>query len=767
MTSRRKNAEAIYRAAATWRGKCLLNDGSLFGDDRLWTKENFSKDFAEIFETHKRVEGLMPRLLHQLEDLGQTHCKLAAEMFWAMYLADDGAAQKEKVIKNKMDDMQSIADLSGSDLPANHEFLQDNCLRGIGGAGRNFGINFWFEMMCFILCMREIKHFTLAERKQLLVDGNGEEFSRLWDEWPEKWRMQWKEKWWDTHARSKRGMSYVESCHIRHMLLHLLFPDHFEPAFNAEAKHKIIWAFKSLRTDKMSWSEKDEVLRVIRAEKEDEYGRPFDFYKPEVRSIWSNAKQPSARKSRKEIPEKQPKNPEKTMSNIPLNQIFYGPPGTGKTYGTISATLKILDNKRYQEKCNDPRALKKLFDKFKEKGRIGFVTFHQSFGYEEFVEGIRPTMDDANDNVLYEVKNGIFKDMCKRAGSTEIALRFEDAIEKLKRACAEEAIGLKTATKKEFTIRYRGGKTFRCKPKDSDRDGDVPVNIENIKKVYGGAKAKDFYSPSYTPPIIDHIKDKYNLDENVPTGPLKSPRNDGGDSNPYVLIIDEINRGNISRIFGELITLIEGSRRIGNDEETTVALPLSPKEPFGVPNNLYIIGTMNTADRSIALLDTALRRRFRFVEMMPDLSVLNDIPAIHGIEVKKLLAKMNERIEALYDRDHQIGHSYFLRLKKQEHKNIETLADIFQHEVLPLLQEYFYDDWKKINLVLNNNKFIQHTSPPVELTDAVGSDKKIWSINAKVFEDPSEHVDHYLAIYDNAARDRLKKSTSDGDDATG
>ena len=168
----------------------------------------------------------------------------------------------------------------------------------------------------------------------------------------------------------------------------------------------------------------------------------------------------------------------------------------------------------------------------------------------------------------------------------------------------------------------------------------------------------------------------------------------------YVFIIDEINRGNISKIFGELITLIEPTKRIGQIEGTSVKLPYS-KKLFGVPDNVYLIGTMNTADRSIATIDTALRRRFQFREMQPDPDVLEGV-FVEDISIKELLQRMNLKISALYDREHTIGHAYFTALKNNP--TIETLASVFENNIIPLLQEYFYEDYEKIRMVLGDNQ---------------------------------------------------------------
>ena len=222
----------------------------------------------------------------------------------------------------------------------------------------------------------------------------------------------------------------------------------------------------------------------------------------------------------------------------------------------------------------------------------------------------------------------------------------------------------------------------------------------------------------------------------------------------YAIFIDEINRGNISKIFGELITLVEPSKRLGADDEIMVELPYS-KEKFGVPSNLYIIGTMNTADRSIALMDTALRRRFEFVEMMPEYDKLNKIN-IEGINIGEMLKTINERIEYLYDRDHTIGHAYFINVS-----DLKTLANVFKNKILPLLQEYFYDDWEKIRLVLGDSQFIKEKKPAKVLfksdTDYI-NDKILYEIDKEAFYDEQ----NYLKIY-NLTSSQADEANPDND----
>lgn len=371
----------------------------------------------------------------------------------------------------------------------------------------------------------------------------------------------------------------------------------------------------------------------------------------------------------------------------PKNQILYGPPGTGKTYNTIVKAMEIINGEKY-DFVDDKQyeTLKKDFDKLKQQGQIEFVTFHQSYSYEEFVEGIKPDLKNEND-LTYQKVDGIFKSICKNASKT-ITDNFDDVYEKFINDLADynedNLFKLKTGKGKTFGITVNSNKNLSIyMGKNLTKWGTLTKN--NLKNL------SDW--KYYANPIYEYLKNNYNL----------TVRETQNSTQPYILIIDEINRGNISKIFGELITLIEEDKR----ETMSVKLPYS-QDNFTVPKNLYIIGTMNTSDRSIASIDIALRRRFKFIEMMPKSELVADF----GCGFQTIFEKLNTKIKILLDRDHQIGHSYFINTK-YANADINTLKEIWFSEIIPLLNEYFYCDWEKLKLVIPG--FIKEINIPEEL----------------------------------------------------
>lgn len=446
---------------------------------------------------------------------------------------------------------------------------------------------------------------------------------------------------------------------------------------------------------------------------------------------------------------------------ISKNIILYGAPGTGKTYRSIQYAVAIIENKPLDIiLAEEYREVFKRFLKYKDVDRlIEFTTFHQSYSYEEFIEGIRPVMEmeqnseTAND-IEYKIHDGIFKSFCDKAGTpistgTDVDLGIS-----------------KTPSVWKVSLEGTGNNPTRTESMANnhirigwDEYGKSVTDATDFSKLGGKSVLNAFYNrmqigdlvfSCYSNTHIDAIgvvtgEPQYvesysaykrlrkvrwlvkNINENIvdlnagktmtlaAVYQLNVTPSDAMDLlrkvNPAlfskaltipnrVFIIDEINRGNISKIFGELITLIEPSKRITGPEEMKAMLPYSGKK-FGVPPNVYIIGTMNTADRSIALLDTALRRRFQFVEMHPETALLRDL-IVDGIGIGDMLDTLNRRITVLLDREHVVGHAYLLPLI--EDPTMERLAWIFKFQIIPLLQEYFYDDYEKIQLVLGDNQ---------------------------------------------------------------
>lgn len=607
-------------------------------------------------------------------------------------------------------------------------------------------------------------------------------------------------------------------------------------------------------------------------------------------------------------------NIEAPMGNVPLNQILFGPPGTGKTYATVEAALEVLDPEYLQAQRDNRAALKQRFDELVQQDRIRFVTFHQSFSYEDFVEGLRATTDEASGQLRYEVVDGVFKSLCEAAaakvtqqadaptelgqrriwkmslGNTlgedasiyqeclaggyvllgygdaidftgctsrqQVQVRFADAgvvpanpatdygITSVSAFVAKMKVGdLIVVSDGNFKFRAIGEVTgdYQFKPHAEFEEGyaqlrpvkwlrqyqpslphtellngqfsqmtlyelrEPTLNREKLKALLGAPEATagallhvgqrfgqgyvvrsvgqdvvEFDKPrggvlplplSLLRQLLAYVRSGQIEVEDIRQGrvfekvaeaeiekyiingyqslfaamveQLIKPQAESATTDARVLIIDEINRGNISRIFGELITLIEPSKRAGADEALSVMLPYS-KQPFSVPNNLFLIGTMNTSDRSLAGLDIALRRRFVFREMSPRPELLDDVQ-VAGLNIGQLLRVMNQRIEVLLDRDHCLGHAYFMPLKTDN--SLARLELIFRNQIVPLLQEYFFEDWQRIGWVLNDQQagangtepFIRRPQSEPNLVDLFGSavaeklNDQRWELNHQAF----------------------------------
>lgn len=489
-----------------------------------------------------------------------------------------------------------------------------------------------------------------------------------------------------------------------------------------------------------------------------------------------------------------------TANSTPFakNIILCGTPGTGKTYSTVLYAVSIIEEKPFDAiKAEDYSVVFARYLKYKEDGLVAFTTFHQSFGYEEFIEGIRPVVSaeenaETGRDIEYEVHDGIFKLFCDKAGtpigdgtSMDLGIGKSPSVWKVslegtgdnptRTECMDnnhirigwDEYGETISDATDYS--NNGGSTVLNAFYNRMQIGDIVMScyssktIDAIGVITGEPEWHDEYQhykrlrkvkwlvKGINEDIVDlnagktmTLSSVYKLSVSVsdalqilrkvkPTlfmQNVKIPNR--------VFIIDEINRGNISKVFGELITLIEPTKRIGAKEQLRATLPYSGQS-FGVPDNVYLIGTMNTADRSIALIDTALRRRFSFVEMQPDSAMLKDV-LVDGIDISEMLDTINKRITVLLDREHTIGHSYLLPLKSDP--TLERLAVIFENTIVPLLQEYFYDDYEKIQLVLGDNqklddstRFILRRNDAVKLFGNADIDfPEYYEINGEAFK---------------------------------
>ncbi len=483
---------------------------------------------------------------------------------------------------------------------------------------------------------------------------------------------------------------------------------------------------------------------------------------------------------------------EEVEDSLPLaavtNLILYGPPGTGKTYATAQEAVRLCDGGDCDDGADQDRAaLMERYRALLDSGRIEFATFHQSFSYEEFVEGLRPSTGGDEEEAeavegqpqagfTLQPEPGIFHRIARRAetsggsGASAAGAGHEPVqvgdrrIFKMsigEAANPEDAFLFEEAIDGGYTLlgwddidwsnpRFESRDAIIASCREHGREGDLSASSGAVQMPYifrnwvkegdivvvskgnslfraigivtggyefapreggdyahrrgvdwlwvdrTGVPVSELYPRNFMQKTI-YLLYKEEVNVAALERYMNSQRGAGEDKasakEPFVLIIDEINRANISKVFGELITLIEPDKRLGQVNELRVRLPYS-KKMFGVPANLHIIGTMNTADRSIALLDTALRRRFEFRELMPKPSLLG---IVEEIDLGALLRRINARIEYLFDREHQIGHAYFMGCATRR-----DVDQVMRHKVIPLLAEYFYEDWNKVALVLGD-----------------------------------------------------------------
>ena len=505
----------------------------------------------------------------------------------------------------------------------------------------------------------------------------------------------------------------------------------------------------------------------------------------------------------------------------PTNLIFYGPPGTGKTYRTALEAVRLCDGDTPDERSD----LMRRYGELERQGRIGFVTFHQSFSYEDFVEGLRPETAaseiSGSAGFRLEPRDGVFREMAALADQARLAAaapRRAGGLELAGRRFWKMGLGAigtqdhiyDEAIAGNYVVLGWGGDVDWSDPAYEDIGAvhakwaevappdSQPSNVSQLHPFRSEMKKGDIIIVPYGNSAFRAIGEvagdyafvpnpdgEYNhrrqvnwllkLEKPLPldsivegaftmrtlypinasririeavsrliAGPGDAETSAPGVPQAFVLVIDEINRANISKVFGELITLLEADKRLGMENEIRVKLPYSG-QMFGVPANLHVIGTMNTADRSIALLDTALRRRFTFEEIMPDPDLLKTAARRTGVDLVAVLKTMNERIEYLFDREHQVGHAFFMACVDRH-----DVDAVMRDRVIPLLQEYFFEDWSRLAMVLGEREGVKDGAflncdriPPPPGFD--GEDRWRWSVR------PSFAPDAYQRLLGRAA----------------
>ena len=769
--ARMKKAEAILGAAEKWKYECLLSGGSIFSDERLWTRENFEQLVQEYVQKEKLGEGFWDSLELQLQDAAPEAQRLFAELVWVYYLIPVSAKAETKRGR-----IRRVWSWSGEEIP-NDDWALGNLLEqgviDLGNAALDIAQDFSF----FVVVMTDWFSKSSSDRQELL--------NKPWDF----------ADWLDRYADKSKPP-------FRHVALYLLFPDEFEPIVSRQHKAEIVagffqkWKEQSKLDNQSDSILLDQALLKIRKRLQDENGdRTTSFYDQPLNETWRPRESASAEDA---ISQTDPDSG--TFQS--LNTILYGPPGTGKTYATTRRCVEI---------CDGPaeRSEKEIRDRYRElvqEGRVEFITFHQSYGYEEFVEGLRPQTGETEDEdasgsgFRLEPVDGVLKRIADRARkvpspSTNSLDLDQKNVFKMglgdPKAEDEQGIFQECIRNGYALLGWGGDKSWedsrfdqhkaileRWRENDSDASGSnshvqfihcfrnrlkmgdlivVPApqqrfravgevtgpyrHVERPDGIYphrrevrwlwkddAGMPVSELFDYQIGPKTIYKLDAAYLRMERLRRYIGHGEASD--DRPPHVLVIDEINRANVSRVMGELVTLLEEDKREGADNEVHVILPHS-KRAFTLPANLHILGTMNTADRSIALLDTALRRRFVFEELPPEPKTLE---VVDGIDLPKALMAMNKRLEWLLGRDHLIGHAWLMGAKDKA-----AIDRIMRRKIIPMLAEYFHDDWGKIRAVLGGtDDFVLREklgSPPDMEDIGAGEDRYRWTVRGEFAAD--------------------------------
>ncbi len=574
--ARKPGCEKIYEVFSRFIDQCLVNDNSLiWPEEKLWSLENLQSVKKGFIDNPIHKGDYWEKINEQFGNLNDECWKILADGLF-VYTLPSTFIKPEK----KYELIERISDYKGFYLPDFSDPFWDVLHQGFARTTMRYHLKYMQLWVIFLFAIEVKKENDRAsfvndykkvkEKLDSILESIESKSDRAWD--------------------------------MHHALLHMAFPDYYEPILSTTHKNEIIETFQGRVPPKLRGSDVDTQLKYIRESFEEEYKDSyFGFYLPEIKAKWWKKGFVVNDDDGEEI-EVDPLLDEMVPLLRRCRQIIlYGPPGTGKTYYALKLAREVIaqDNfeKSYFELNEEEKKMLQVesnihHQEYKQKSAyLYFCTFHPAYGYEEFIEGYRPYISKEG-NPGFALQEGVFKRICKEA-----------------------------------TLH-----------------------------------------PEQT----------------------------------FVMIIDEINRGNIPRIFGELITLIEKDKRWKKEREDNLSLILPVSgEVFYVPDNVLIIGTMNTADRSIALLDIALRRRFGFRELMPMPELLEGYE-IDGFKIAEWLRELNRRVAMEVGRNLQVGHSYLMENGRPIKEADEFIAR-FKDEIIPLLQEYCYEDYHKLSRILGSS----------------------------------------------------------------
>lgn len=661
----------LLAAAARWRDTCLVGDGSLFADGALWTPENVAAvRHAFVENAQEGDEDFFEKLRIQVGQTGGQPAQLMAEMLWLLLLIQSNIKPA-----TKRENVRLVWGWSGKPIAEDHPLLSDDVLRGVANTGTAYNTQRWRELTYLIEIATTFKRLPPEQRKALVADT---------------WRFfEW-----------LAGVPQQGRRQFRHVLLYLCYPDTFERVFVSSHKADIISRLDGLplqQVERMAERERDERLLAIRKRLEQERGtREYDFY----RDLENDPRRQD------KVAEPQPVAPVLQVQDQPRNVIYYGPPGTGKTW--------FLQKELIPSYTDESGSVTP--DELIEQG-IQDLSWWEVIGMALHDLKGQARVDDLLQHAYFRAKARLQANNNQRATCWS-SLQIHTSPD-------NPHVHYNKRQEPFIFSRDKEG-NWSLTPEWKDACADLIALHERLKEGPGGsanAVARRYtfvtFHQSYSyEDFIEGIRPETTQDGtisySVRPGVFRRicARAKADPAHRYAIFIDEINRGNVTRIFGELITLVEADKRVVYDAEGNllegleVQLPYSG-DTFGVPRNLDIYGTMNTADRSTALLDTALRRRFQFHELMPVPGAIGGasgdglIPDGEGgsIDLRRLLTALNQRVEALLHRDQTLGHAFFTSLK-----DFDGLKAVLLEMIIPQLQEYFYEDWSRIRMVLADNR---------------------------------------------------------------